>query len=90
MKILHCPTEDMVADFYTKPLQRSIFVKHRNSLLGINGDYMPTYVEYHKQYMTSIGKSRSVNKCPSCDSECVEANITRQILREQHNSYRTV
>ena len=56
LKIIHCPTEDMTADFYTKPLQGSIFIKHRNNLLGIQQEDMPMYLEYHAQYMASISK----------------------------------
>ena len=32
--ILHCPTADMLADFFTKPLQGSLFRKFRSVLLG--------------------------------------------------------
>ena len=31
IELLHCPTERMVADFYTKPLQGSPFKKMRDS-----------------------------------------------------------
>ena len=54
LKIIHCPTEDMVGDFYTKPLQGSLFIKHRNAILGVNEADMPLYMEYYAQYMTSI------------------------------------
>jgi hypothetical protein len=43
LRIEHCPTDDMVGDFYTKPLQGSKLIKHRNRILGIscyNGDSM--------------------------------------------------
>ena len=30
----HCPTEEMVADFFTKPLQGSLFKKLRNYIMG--------------------------------------------------------
>ena len=33
--ILHCPTERMLADFYTKPLQGSLFVKIRDIIMGL-------------------------------------------------------
>ena len=56
LKVLHCPTGDMTADIYTKPLQGAMFVKHRNDLLGIEQDEMPTYMEYHTQYMASINE----------------------------------
>jgi hypothetical protein len=34
INITHCPTEDMLADFFTKPLQGSLFRKFRSVLLG--------------------------------------------------------
>jgi hypothetical protein len=35
MRIEHCPTEEMVADFFTKPLQGSLFRKLRGLILNI-------------------------------------------------------
>ena len=32
---LHCPTERMIADYYTKPLQGSLFKKMRDILMGL-------------------------------------------------------
>jgi hypothetical protein len=34
IRIVHCPTADMLADFFTKPLQGSLFRKFRSILLG--------------------------------------------------------
>ena len=36
IKIEYCPTEDMWADIFTKPLQGALFIKMRNLVLGIN------------------------------------------------------
>lgn len=36
IKLIHCPTEDMVADILTKPLQGSQFTILRDALMGIN------------------------------------------------------
>jgi hypothetical protein len=38
VKVAYCPTGDMLADFFTKPLQGSIFQKFRNQILNIQGD----------------------------------------------------
>jgi hypothetical protein len=35
VKVEYCPTEDMVADIFTKPLQGSAFHKFRNDVLNI-------------------------------------------------------
>jgi hypothetical protein len=36
IEIEYCPTEEMLADFFTKPLQGSLFVKFRNRILNID------------------------------------------------------
>jgi hypothetical protein len=36
--VKYCPTEDMVSDFFTKPLQGSLFRKMRNAILNIDPD----------------------------------------------------
>ena len=38
MKIVHCPTEKIVEDHSSKPLQGRIFVVHRNTMLGASID----------------------------------------------------
>ena len=35
IELKHCPTERMIADFYTKPLQGSLFRKLRDILMGL-------------------------------------------------------
>ena len=32
--VTHCPTEEMVGDFFTKPLQGSLFIKMCNYIMG--------------------------------------------------------
>ena len=34
IEVVYCPTEKMVADFFTKPLQGSLFRKFRDIILG--------------------------------------------------------
>ena len=43
LSIEHCPTLDMVADVLTKPLQGSLFQKHRNTIMGIDGKDIASY-----------------------------------------------
>lgn len=54
MRILHCPTEDMMADFYTKPLQGALFTKHRDKLLGIDDGDVSKYMKNYDKYIKTI------------------------------------
>ena len=35
VKVAFCPTQDMIADFFTKPLQGSLFVRMRDKILNL-------------------------------------------------------
>ena len=35
IELIHCPTERMISDFYTKRLQGSLFKKMRDILMGL-------------------------------------------------------
>jgi hypothetical protein len=41
MEVTHCPTEQMLADFFTKPSQGSLFRKFRDVIMG---RYLPVIV----------------------------------------------
>ena len=36
IKIRHCPTEKMIADYFTKPLQGKLFIMLRDQIMGIS------------------------------------------------------
>ena len=36
LKVSYCPTGDMLADFFSKPLQGSLFRKFRNAILNVS------------------------------------------------------
>ena len=41
LSLKHCPTEEMIADYFTKPLQGALFIRLRNHIMGAefgNGD----------------------------------------------------
>ena len=39
--VQYCPTADMVADYFTKPLQGSTFIKLRDKVMGLSPAIMP-------------------------------------------------
>ena len=45
--IIHCPTDDMLADYFTKPKQGSAFKKFRNAIMGLTD---AEYIRYKTKY----------------------------------------
>ena len=39
--IQYCPTADMIVDYFTKPLQGSIFIKLRDKVIGLSSAVAP-------------------------------------------------
>ena len=44
----------MIADFFAKPLQGTLYFTHRNAVLGIKECDMQVYVNTYKKYRESI------------------------------------
>ena len=42
ISIVHCPTEYMIADFFTKPLQGAKFIEFRDIIMGQTLNEYPT------------------------------------------------
>ena len=54
LKVICCPTGNLVADWISKPLQGSLLTKRRDAMLGVNEEdfdlYKEMYVAVLKQY----------------------------------------
>jgi hypothetical protein len=56
MRVVYCPTKQMVSDYLTKPLQGSLFRTHRNSIMGHSEDSISLY---RKSYSDAKASNRS-------------------------------
>ena len=54
----HCPTERMIADFYTKPLQGSLFIKMRNYIMGLGDEFCEECVEMNEKLKININEAQ--------------------------------
>ena len=61
----HCPTERMIADFYTKPLQGSLFIKMRNFIMGLDDAFCEERVENCEDLNKSQNTSSNDNNVES-------------------------
>ena len=51
IKIKHCPTVEMVGDFFTKPLQGGLFTKFRDHILNTQNDPSTVPIEDHRSVL---------------------------------------
>jgi hypothetical protein len=61
VKIVYCPTELMLADFYTKPLQGSLFKKFRSVILGYESVDVLNYDVSSAPVEERVGESHPVD-----------------------------
>jgi len=60
MRIEYCPTLDMLADFFTKPLQGNLFYKLRDQIMNI--DPSSRHHSSHRSVLKSIDSSKDPEK----------------------------
>ena len=48
--ITYKPTKELVADYFTKPLQGSLFRKHRNNIMGITEADEAYHAQWYKEH----------------------------------------
>jgi hypothetical protein len=57
VRIVYCPTKEMVSDYLTKPLQGSLFRSHRNSILGLSEDDISRHYDGYVKMKEALRKS---------------------------------
>ena len=61
IEIHYCPTEDMLGNFYTKPVQGDLYKKFWNSILGVTQDDCFRYEEEYKEAKAKSTSSQSMD-----------------------------
>ena len=68
--IQYCPTKEMVADYFTKPLQGELFYKFRDQIMGVVP--MDTIIGDHR----SVLNDKPINHSPSARPERAKVGAT--------------
>ena len=79
--IVHCPTEEMLADFFTKPLQGALFKKFKRVLMG------HAHIGTLKQNTSSTSDQERVgngllaghSKWPEAESDIIERTYSEVV-----------
>ena len=53
--VVYCPTEEMIADYFTKLLQGALFRKFRDLVLGIKEEDFHEYKRVYQETLTKYG-----------------------------------
>ena len=70
IRLAYCPTEDMISDFFTKPLQGSQFRKFRAFILNIDHDARPVGLQECVGTSSATRESRVESDDPDDSSVC--------------------
>ena len=74
IKIKHCPTAEMVGDYFTKPLQGGLFNKFRDRILNIQTDPLDVPTEDHRSvlgrdHLHATGQSHGESRATAQDDQ---------------------
>jgi hypothetical protein len=80
LKVEHCPTESMVADIFTKPLQGNAFRKFRNTVLNMPSPESDLTVATTISSQECVGDRLAGNRLVELDSKDMESTSGREDL----------
>ena len=72
INIKYCPTELMIADFYTKPLQGKLFRIFRNMIMNTNDQDIKNFIEASGTYPEQDDSDATLDEPSTTSQECVE------------------
>ena len=55
LKVIYCPTEKMIADYHSKPLQGKPFVDLRDGIMGVREDEFSLYKSRYQAVLEKYG-----------------------------------
>ena len=93
--IQHCPTAEMVGDFFTKPLQGGLFTKFRDRILNIQTDPPTVPIEDHRSVLgrehshatgQSHGESQATEQHKQSDATEMPDKRTAQARDKPYNN----
>jgi hypothetical protein len=78
--IQYCPTKEMVADYFTKPLQGALFYKFRDQIMGLVP--METIVGDHRSVLDKVPRNLGVSEKLTDSSRAINAHNKRKATED--------
>ena len=82
LSLQHCPTDEMLADYFTKPLQGSLFVHLRNHIMG--AEFEDGNPKTHRSVL-GYQDDHENNEASERDQEASEWDQNEILVRDQNN-----
>ena len=73
--IQHCPTQEMIADYYTKPVQGSLFGKLRDAIMNIDPSS-----PYHSSHRSVLRVSETENSDSETENSDASENVSSGVV----------
>ena len=89
LAVKYCPTDMLIADFYTKPLQGKLFRLFRNLILNIedspSNNFQAALVKLKQEPSSSHIKKTTLKECVELSGYADKENMSANILRAPEN-----
>ena len=92
--IVYCPTKQMIADFFTKPLQGTAFTEFRNFIMNVASDGETDNNQNHRSVLNSDDEENpgvhAVNTIHGYNNDYGFTIVTRRVKKVNTNKIRTI
>ena len=92
--IVYCPTKQMIADFFTKPLQGAAFTEFRDFIMNAVSDVGTDNIQNHRSVLNNddeqIPGDEAINTIHGYGNDDGFTIVTRRMKRMKTNKVRTI
>ena len=81
MSVEYCPTDEMTGDFFTKPVQGSLFRRHRSTVMNLSPDVTDGHMLEAQECVESVAgngaAAKNSEECLTTDGQRTYAEVAR-------------
>ena len=81
--IIYCPKKEMIADFFTKPLQGVAFIGFRNFIMNIDSEIVTDNIQNHRSVLNKNDTMNPDSQVADATDKCVSDDGHTTVVRRQ-------